>query len=220
MCGRLSIAFLDVGTLQRHFGLARQAPFVPRYNLPPSVAIPAIRLVDGVRVLDLLRWGLVPPWSKERQPPYSTFNARIETIGEKPAYREAFRRRRCLVPISGFYEWRQQGGRKSPYYIRAADGAPLACAGVWERWTDQETGEVLLSCAIVTRPATGPMLAIHDRMPALVSGADFEAWLDPDFDHPLALEAMLQTEVDLSIHAVGPYVNNARHDGAECLVEA
>ncbi len=176
MCGRYVLS-IDPATLSEYFALDACEPYAPRWNIPPGTDIPVIRRSpEGRRVAHLLHWGLVPHWAKEASIGQRLTNARAESVADKPAFRSAFARRRCLIPASGFYEWQTVGRRKQPYYISLRDGSPLAMAGLWESWTSP-TGEVLRSCAIITTAANALMQPIHDRMPAIIAPQDWQAWL-------------------------------------------
>jgi len=217
VCGRFSTADLAKTTLEEYFGLLRVAPFTARYNIAPGAPVPAIRATGEGRSLDLLHWGLIPAWAKDREIARHTFNARLETLTEKPSFRQAIRQRRCIVPASGFYEWQQLGAQKQPYYIHRADGAPLALAGLWERWRDPAGGEGE-SCSIITMPAVAPMASIHHRMPAVLEPEHFSLWLDPHIDEPRLLEDVLKAEEHrLTLYPVSSFVSNAAHDGARCI---
>ncbi|MCA9086991.1 MAG: SOS response-associated peptidase, partial [Planctomycetaceae bacterium] len=155
----------------------------PRYNVAPSQSVGVIRVTHaGHREFVALRWGLVPAWSLEPRTAYSTFNARAETVADKPTYRHAFRRRRCLIPADGFYEWRTVGKRKQPYCIAPTDGQPFAFAGLWERW--ERDGTVVESCTIVVTTANATIAPLHDRMPVILARADEALWLDPALTDP------------------------------------
>jgi len=167
------------------------------YNNPdvrPTNMAPIIHVHDGQRLALPARWGLIPSWSKDDKIAQHTFNARAETIAEKPSFRAAFKRRRCIVPVSAFFEWRAIPGEKKKQKLRfsSPDAAPLAIAGLWESWTRPETGETVESYTIITTSANEFMAPIHDRMPAILGKADWEAWLDPEAGNPLLLESMLQ----------------------------
>ena len=218
MCGRISTADLSKTTLSEYFGLMETAPFAPRYNIAPSLPVPAVRDTDEGRVLEPRHWGLIPHWAKDRDIARHTFNARLETVAEKPSFRQAIKKRRCIVPVSGFYEWQKVGATKQPYYIHRADSKPLALAGLWESWTDTSTGEIVESCSIVTMGAVAPMKAIHHRMPAVLEPAHFDAWLDPQVTDPGPLADLLRAgENVLALHPVSTFVSNARNEGAECI---
>lgn len=176
MCGRYTITSAPeaIRNLFRYVG---QPNFPPRYNVAPTQPIPVVRLNDGQRQFLLMRWGLLPSWVKDPKTFTLLINARGESVCDKPAFRNAMKRRRCLIPADGFYEWKGEGGRKQPYYIRAVSGAPLAFAGLWETWTGPN-GEELDTAAIVTTEANGTLEHIHHRMPVIVPPDAFDFWLD------------------------------------------
>lgn len=176
MCGRYTLS-TPPADLIAHFGLDECASYTPRYNIPPGTDIAVIRQSpEGKCVLHLLRWGLVPHWAKDPGIGAKLNNARAEGIETKPSFRDPFRRRRCLIPADGFYEWKPEGKVKQPYYFSAASGAPLAMAGVWESWRGED-GEVLRTCAVITTGPNAVMAPIHDRMPVLVPSARWREWL-------------------------------------------
>jgi putative SOS response-associated peptidase YedK len=152
----------------------QQLIFEPRYNIPPTVDIPVIRFADGKRRLSMMRWGLLPPWTKDPKKSPLLNNARAETVAEKPSFRSAFKKRRCLIPASGFFEWKKEGQLKQPFYFSRPDDKPLAFAGLWETWNDIE------SCTIITTEANELMAPIHDRMPVVLGDNDYATWLDPE----------------------------------------
>ena len=165
--------------LVRQFSLDTSADLVPRYNIAPTQQVPVIRLrADASRELSLLRWGLVPSWAQDPSIGQRMINARAETVASKPSYRAAFRRRRCLVPADGYYEWQKAGRAKQPYYIRLRDEPLFAMAGLWEQWHDTG-GELWETFAIITTEANQATRAIHDRMPVILSQQDYAQWLDP-----------------------------------------
>ncbi|NUP95079.1 MAG: SOS response-associated peptidase, partial [Planctomycetaceae bacterium] len=192
MCGRMTLT-RPGDALRTLFDLDAPPDAVPRFNIAPTQKILVVvrdgATAPGLRVA-WMRWGLVPPWAKDPVKGPPLINARAETVAEKPSFRSAFKRRRCLVPASGFYEWRAEGGRKQPYYIYAADGAPLAIAGLWEHWEGPE-GDVVESCTLLTTEANDLVRPIHDRMPVFLPPAAFADWLDPDIDQPGPLLALL-----------------------------
>lgn len=157
---------------------AEQGNLQPRYNIAPTTQVHIIVMAEGWRELISARWGLVPMWwKKPLNGMPATFNARVETVDTSPMFRDAFKRRRCIVPASGFFEWTGEKGDKTPHYLTAADGALLAFAGLWERWTSPE-GEQIVSCTMVVRDANEWTLKYHDRMPSMLPPADFDKWLD------------------------------------------
>ncbi len=193
----------------------------PRWNIAPTQPAPVVLLEDGARVLHLLRWGLVPHWAKDLRVGASMINARAETVFDKPAFRDAIRRRRCLVPADGFYEWlRPDGprGRALPQYIAPPPGTVTAFAGIWERWRDP-TGRWQRSYAIVTVPPDPIVAGIHDRMPLVLPRAARAAWLDPSLTEPDAVRALLAPGplVGWTVRAVSPRVGKPEHDDPACL---
>jgi putative SOS response-associated peptidase YedK len=178
MCGRFtqSYTWRELVELYRLTQPARNLQ--PRYNIAPTTAIDVVRLADTGPELVPMRWGLIPGWWKKtaKEVP-STFNARAETIAEKPMFRSAFKRTRSIVPASGYYEWRTVEKAKQPYFISAADGAVLSIAGLWDQWKDPATGEVISSCTLIVTAANEFARHIHDRMPVLLDHRDIDAWL-------------------------------------------
>ncbi len=191
MCGRYAF-FSPAEAVRRYFALDDVPDLEPRYNVCPTQSVPALRAgADGGRRLAMLYWGLVPFWAKERAIGNRMINARAETVADKPAYRAAFRRRRCLLPADGWYEWQQAKGGKQPWFIRHRDGGPLSFAGLWERWQDPSDGSELESCTIVTTDAAASISSIHDRMPVVLDAEAWARWLDPACDDPAALADFL-----------------------------
>jgi putative SOS response-associated peptidase YedK len=175
----------DPNELARAFGIETApgwlAEAIPRYNLSPTEPLIAIRKETGRAnpAFARLRWGLVPSWADDPAIGARMINARSETVAEKPAFRRAFSRRRCLIPVDGFYEWRRDGGRRRPYWFHAPERRPFALAGLWERWQNPTLGEPLESCAILTTAANAVMQPIHDRMPVILSPSAYGTWLAP-----------------------------------------
>lgn len=176
------------------FSLAAEPEAFTNPDVRPTNRAPIIRNLDGQRVTDLARWGLIPSWSKDDKIAQHTFNARAETLAEKPSFRAAFKRRRCIVPVSAFYEWRAIPGEKKKQKLRfsSPDGNPLAIAGLWEHWMRPETGEMIDTYTVITTKANEFMAPIHDRMPVILGKTDWAAWLEPTVDNRLLLESMLQ----------------------------
>jgi putative SOS response-associated peptidase YedK len=176
MCGRYTLQSTPAELIIR-FGLDECADFAPRYNIPPGTDIPVIRQSpEGNRVLHLLRWGLVPHWSKDSGIGAKLNNARGESVAEKPSFRDAFKRRRCLIPANGFFEWKAEGKIKQPYYITLKSGEPMALGGLWESWKTPEGG-ILRTVCVVTTGSNAVMVSIHDRMPVVVAPEDWQTWL-------------------------------------------
>jgi putative SOS response-associated peptidase YedK len=192
MCGRFFLQ-RDPAGLARYFGTSNAVPNLrPSWNIAPTQDSVAVRRhpESGARHLDLLRWGLVPRWAKDASGGARLMNARGESVAEKPAFRDAFRKRRCLVPMDGFYEWRQEGARKQPYAVAMADASPMAAAGLWEGW-QQPDGTWLRTFTIITTDANAKQALLHDRMPVLLAPDAFDAWLDPASETE-ALQALLR----------------------------
>ena len=181
MCGRISTANLLPDDISGLFHVSPVPTFLQSYNVPPTLHIPAIKEQDKTRSLENLRWGLIPHWTSDKHIKASTFNARVETLTQKPFFRDSIKSKRCIIPATGFYEWQKQGDKKQPYYIYRADQKPLALAGLWDVWVDKWTNETLESCTIITVPAIHQMAEIHERMPAVLEAEFFDTWLDPKF---------------------------------------
>ena len=217
MCGRFAL-FATSEQLAEHFGfteaLAEALP--PHYNVTPGQAVAVVRERDGARRLDLLKWGLVPFWAKDASIGQRLINARLDSLPDKPAFREAFTRRRCLIAASGFYEWGQAvQGRRRPYFIRGHGEPLLAFAGLWERWRAPD-GRTLETCVIVTTDANATLAPIHHRMPVLVARADQARWLDPGTSAADAAEiAARAPQVDA--WPVSFAVNDPRNDAAALI---
>jgi putative SOS response-associated peptidase YedK len=209
MCGRYVLASPGE-VIAEHFRLAAVPAYPARYNIAPTQQALVVRETpEGEREAVLLRWGLIPSWAKDPTIGSRMINARAEGLADKPSFRAAFRRRRCLVPADGFYEWKStRGGRKQPYFIRLASGAPLALAGLWEHWKAPE-GDVIATFTIVTTAASEQMSALHDRMPVVVAPADHEEWLTSP--NPSALLVPWQGE-PFELVPVSARVNNVAND--------
>jgi len=200
MCGRYALhASPEVIALA--FGLARVPAFAPRYNIAPASQVLVIRNDEAAMV----RWGLVPRWAKDPSVGARMNNARAETVAEKPLFRDAYRKRRCLIPASGFYEWKTEAGGKQPYYVLPSAGALFAFAGLWENWAGPEGA--LQTCALITTEANGNMRRVHDRMPVIVAPEDYRKWLAGG-------EGLLRPcpENAIEIRRVSRAVNRARND--------
>jgi putative SOS response-associated peptidase YedK len=222
MCYRYVLQREALEALATRLALPKAVDWSSRFNLAPGESVPVVRPAgaDG-RLFEMvkLRWGLLPAWTKEVATATAPANARAEGLASRPMFREAFRRRRCLVPASGFYEWRGQNRRRQPYLFRLRDGAPLCFAGLWESWRGLEGAPAVETCAIVTTPPNDLVRPIHDRMPAILAPEEIERWLDPrltepgELDpllHPFAAEAMIAIPVTTR-------VNNTRFDNPACL---
>jgi putative SOS response-associated peptidase YedK len=220
MCGRYVI-ISPPEAIRRLFGYADQPNFPPRYNVAPTQAVPIVRLVEGQRRLALVRWGLIPSWVKDPRTFSLLINARGESVNDKPAFRAAMRRRRCLFPADGFYEWKEEGGRKWPYFVRMKAGGPMAFAGLWETWTGPN-GEEQETAAIVTTQANRTCAAIHDRMPAIVPPEGFDLWLDCGKVDAMTAAALIAPAREglLEAYEVSPAVNRVANDAPTLIAPA
>jgi len=222
VCGRYSLAVPDPGLLRQRFPIGEAIEIRPRFNVAPGDQVLAVTTDrDGRPRGELLRWGLVPPWSSSPAGGAKMINARAETVAERPAYRKAFERFRCLIIADGFYEWRRvDGGRKEAFHITRTSGAPFAFAGLWSVW-HRDQPDALRSCSIITTAANASISALHDRMPVILSQEEEDPWLDHSLPAP-ALHELLHglTADQTALRHVGPAVNDARYDGPECLAGA
>ncbi|MDP8223559.1 MAG: SOS response-associated peptidase [Candidatus Lernaella stagnicola] len=219
MCGRFNL-IAGPSELSELFAFSITDAPPPRYNIAPTQPISVARIPAGVTdpTLDIMHWGLIPFWAKDPQMGARMINARGETIGEKPAFRNAAKYRRCLIPASGFYEWKKYADRKQPMHIKRRDGKPFAFAGLWEHWQSSDGSEIL-SCAIITAAASPFMAEIHARMPVVLRPADFGLWLDPLAQKAELVQHLLRQFPDDEMIAepIGAGVNSPRNDGPEVL---
>lgn len=215
MCGRFAF-YSPHEAVVRLFGVADAPEVEPRYNIAPTQFIATVREAGGPREVAMLHWGLVPSWAKEKSIGARMINARAETLGEKPSFRNAWKRRRCLVLADGYYEWQRSGAVKQPYFISFASGEPFGMAGLWERWRDPATGESLESCCVVTITPAPAVAHVHDRMPVIVPRTAHGEWLDPENVATDRLARLLApcTEPGLQARPVCRRVNDARNQGA------
>ncbi len=219
MCGRFTLTS-PAHVIAEAFGVDPPTGFEARYNVCPSQAVMAVRhgRADSTRSVAFLHWGLVPHWMKEPPKDARMINARSETAAEKPAFRDAFKSKRCLVPADGFFEWRKESGGKQPYLIRLKSAEPFAIAGLWAAWRRDE-GPRLESCALLTTTPNELMEPIHDRMPVLLPRESWDLWLDPEVEDGSLLQALLRpARADLmEAFPVSKHVNSPRNDDARCL---
>ena len=219
MCGR----FAQTATpevIAQQFNITNTPLFTPRYNIAPSQPIAAIRIDPDTttRTLVMLRWGLIPSWAKDPKIGNQCINAKAETVAVKPSFRSAFKKRRCLVVATGFYEWQVQGHAKQPMWIGLKDHRPFAFAGLWEQWQPPD-GAVIESCTIITTEPNDLMAPIHNRMPVILAPSSYDQWLDPAFQRIEPLNALLRPypSEELTAYPVSTLVNNPRHDVPQCL---
>jgi putative SOS response-associated peptidase YedK len=220
MCGRYLITSAPEA-FRRLFRYEEQPNFPPRYNVAPTQPIPIVRLAEGKRQFALVRWGLIPAWVKDPRNFSLLVNARGESVNDKPAFRNAMRRRRCLVPADGFYEWKQEGGRRRPYCVRPRQAGPIAFAGLWESWSGPN-GEELETAAIVTTAASREIAHLHSRMPVIVPPEAFDLWLGcRTVDATVAAALIVPArEGLLEAYEISPAVNRTANDGPELIAPA
>lgn len=241
MCGRFTLT-TPTDELAEYFRIleggmpSARGRLVPRYNIAPTQPVACVRQALSERELVEMRWGLIPYWAKDPAIGNRMINARAESVAEKPAYKEAFRQRRCLVVADGFYEWQKQEGGKQPHYIYLKDHRPFAFAGLWERWKPRDnqlekiagpdkpevplTGDGRVeSCAFLTTRPNELLEPIHDRMPLILPEQHWEAWLDPELDDIEALEELLvpYPAAEMAAHPVSTHVNKPAHDDPACI---
>jgi putative SOS response-associated peptidase YedK len=217
VCGRFAM-FAPLAEIVRQFDISAKASFEPRYNIAPTQSVATIRADEqDRRSLDLLRWGLVPHWAKDVGIGNRLINARAETVAEKPAFRQAFSRRRCLVLASGFYEWGQTPDGKAPFFMSPGSGECLAFAGLWEQWRGD--GEAVLeTCVIITTAANATLSKVHERMPAILAANAQALWLSDETPKKERLELLRPApEHELDVRQVRRIVNNPRNEGAELI---
>ncbi len=221
MCGRFTLR-TPAAILKDYFGLAELPTLTPRYNIAPSQPVGIVRTESADRRWRTARWGLVPAWADDERIGNRMINARAETVASKPAFRDAYVERRCVIPADGFYEWqRSPGGARQPYYMTLADESPFGFAALWERWRDRASGEVVESCALLTTEPNELLRPIHDRMPVLLHQDAVAEWLRPEAA-PAALAVLLQPFPAglMRARAVGTHVNRPANDDPQCIAPA
>ncbi|HZH32962.1 MAG TPA: SOS response-associated peptidase [Pyrinomonadaceae bacterium] len=220
MCGRFAQRS-DPKRLAKEFKVAEAPAVEARYNIAPTQNILGVRTVSDEREMAFFKWGLIPSWAKDASMGARLINARAETVEEKPSFRQAFKQRRCIIPVDGFYEWRREGGKKQPFFFRLRDERPFGFAGLWERW-EGEAGAAINSCTILTTEANEVLRPVHERMPVILHPDDYELWLDVDARkrdlvkellRPYAAEEMLGYPVSASI-------NSPQNQGATLIERA
>ena len=224
MCGRHTLRTkLNVLLDQFAAELADEIDYRPRYNIAPTQSVLAVRQPEqgAKRELVELRWGLIPVWAQDTKIAYSTINARGDTVAEKPAFRSAFKKRRCLILADGYYEWLREGKTKLPQLYEIAGGKPFAFAGLWEYWPGPKdaNGEPIESCTIITTDANKLAAKVHDRMPVILDPDDYDLWLDPSVDDRAKLERLIKPfpVKPMSVRPVSTVVNNVKNQGEQCI---
>ncbi len=218
MCGRYTQT-APAEQLRELFQFESDFELTPRYNIAPSQEVPVVRTnEDGSRTLGMIRWGLIPSWAKDGKIGYRTINARGETVAEKPSFRSAFKRRRCLIVADGFYEWKKKGKVKQPYYIHLKGKKPFAFAGLWECWEKGSEGPVE-SCTIVTTEANDLLKELHERMPVILSPADYALWLDPKTEGKEAIHPLIRPyfQGEMAFYPVSTRVNSPKNNDPACI---
>jgi putative SOS response-associated peptidase YedK len=222
MCGRFTQSH-DAEAIAQAFDLKDVPELSPRYNVAPTQMVGTVVKPEDSekREFKMLYWGLIPSWAKDKKMGAKLINARAETVAEKPSFRSAFKRRRCLVVADGFYEWKQVTGKKQPFYIHLPEKQPFGLAGLWERWEGAK-GEIIESCTIITTAANDLMQPIHDRMPVILHPQDYDLWLDPGVQKPELLQPLLKAYPSdrMAAYPVRVLVNKATHDSPELIETA
>jgi len=221
MCGRF-VQYSPIETFQQIFNIGTVSlEVIPNYNVTPTQKILTIIKHDNENKLEKLHWGLVPFWAKDVTIGSRMINARAETVSQKPSFRNAFRKRRCLIPVDGFYEWKGEKGNKQPYYVFIPSGEPFAFAGLWETWTDQKSDEesVYNSCTIITTGASESIREIHHRMPAILAPESHEKWLNTDIQDSIELQAIIDDYLiyDMKYYPVSTLVNSVKNNDPNCI---
>ena len=215
MCGRFNLR-TNLTAITKNFGIDQpELKFEDRYNIAPTQDVMAVRQTDGDRELFQPRWGLIPSWAKDATIGNRMINARCETVAEKPSFRAAFKRRRCLIPASGFYEWKGAKSPKQPFHIHLADDSLFAFAGLWEVWKGPD-GTVESTTIITTEP-NELTAEVHNRMPVILHADDYATWLTDDDPDELRGLLIPYPADQMAMEPVGSYVSNARHEGPDCL---
>lgn len=219
MCGRFTLS-QSGEAVATAFDLEEVPTVPPRYNIAPTQPIAVIRstIEHPQREFTYLSWGLVPSWSKDPKIGARLINARAETLAEKPSFRAAFKRRRCLILADGFYEWQRSPEGKQPYYFHLENHQPFAFGGLWEHW-ENGNGDVIESCTIITTTANEVLSSIHDRMPVILPPKGYDLWLDPTIEKDKDLHTLLRPYAaeEMVSYPVSPSVNNPRHDSPDCI---
>ncbi|WP_392532425.1 SOS response-associated peptidase [Nostoc sp. C117] len=228
MCGRFTLN-QSAEALVEVFGLHQVPDLAAQHNIAPTQMVATVlqNPESEKREFKQLHWGLIPSWAKDPKMGAKLINARAETVAEKPAFRSAFKHRRCLVLADGFYEWQRQQGKKQPFYFRLQDGQPFAFAGLWERWRcprqpqgETPTNDEIISCTILTTAANELLQPIHERMPVILEPQDYDLWLDSQVQTPETLQQLLHPypAPAMAAYPVSTLVNNSRHNSPECIM--
>lgn len=213
MCERYTLSGKGLDRFEAALDMVIADEVYPRYNIAPEQDNPVILKTPEGFAMEAFRWGFMPHWLDDPQTAYSTINAKVETVAEKPHYREAYQSQRCLVPADGYYEWKQEGERNQPYYIHQG-GKTFAFAGLWNRWEGEES---FSSYTIITGPAANSLKEIHARMPLVLPEETWKAWLDPETPVNKLPDILNNAETDFEFHTVSTRVNDPRNEGPELI---
>jgi putative SOS response-associated peptidase YedK len=219
MCGRFTLK-APPRTIQEHFLLPEIIDLPPRYNIAPSQNIAVVRKLPEMnfRQLDMLRWGLIPHWAKDMKIGYKMINARGETLAQKPSFRAAFKKRRCLVVADGFYEWQHSGSSKQPYFVHFKDNSFFGFAGLWESWNSPD-GNIMESCTIITTLPNELIKEIHDRMPVILHPEQYELWLHASSPEQSLLNLIMPYPADeMAVYRISTEVNSPQNDSPNCIL--
>lgn len=219
MCGRYTV-HTSLQVIADLFEVDDGQPWTPRYNVAPSQEVPVVRLgSERKRELVMMRWGLVPYWSEDPKIGYKVINARSETLVEKPAFREAYKSRRCLIVADGFYEWKKIGATKQPYWIHLKDEKPFAFAGLWEQWKAKDASREITSCTILTTQANAFVAELHDRMPVILPKEAYASWIDPSVRNENELTKWLKPydAALMDARPISQLVNSPNNDDERCI---
>ena len=217
MCGRFAQRS-DPKRLAKEFKLTEVPNVEARYNIAPTQDILSVRRTEDGREAAMLKWGLVPSWAKDVSIGAKLINARSETVTEKPSFRQAFKKRRCIIPADGFYEWQRTEGRKQPFFFQMRDESPFGFAGLWERWQGVD-GQTIESCTILTTEANEVLRPVHDRMPVILHPDDYELWLDEDVRKQGLLKDLMQPypAEEMMSYPVSMAINSPHNQGATLI---
>jgi len=224
MCGRFT-SKAKPEEIEKEFKIGKIDPelFTPRFNIAPSQTVPVILEQSGERIVNALRWGLIPSWAKDDSIDSKMINARSETLAEKPSFKNAFRSRRLIVPASGFYEWEKTAkGAKQPHYFYLKDKEVFGLAGLFEEWLDKQTGELVETFTIITTEANKVLEPIHERMPVILKSSDYDQWLDEDENDTGKLQSLLvpYPAEEMTSHTVSRAVNSPAADAPELILNS
>ncbi|NVN89584.1 MAG: SOS response-associated peptidase [Desulfuromonadales bacterium] len=221
MCGRFTSLLSPelMNAIREIFGITPPKQFEPRYNIAPTQQVWVVRSEGDHNRLELMKWGLVPSWAKDPAIGSRMINARSESVRDKPAFRHSIRYRRCIVPVSGFYEWSHAEGKKQPHFIHMADGSPICFAGLWDHWKGPGEENFIETFTILTTAANKLLQPIHDRMPVILRPDDYGLWLNREMHDPEQLTYIYKPLPSnlLTLYRVSDLVNNPRFDSPACI---